>query len=161
MSRIKNPREKKDLSLDRDRRNVVGENDKASRKNIRRGKQRSRMRIRRSVNQALSKVKGEADEAVAMDAEASARTRTIVLSREAFEKTPDEPLRDVIERQKSARLERMVINALKAAGIRRTGSPSANPIDVVIGEFETYVDAEGADRAIEVIRKALKANPKG
>jgi hypothetical protein len=40
MSTVKHPKEKKELSLERDRRNTYGENSKSSRKGIRRGKQR-------------------------------------------------------------------------------------------------------------------------
>ena len=51
--RRKTPPEKKRLSLVRDRRNTYGENDKSSRKNIRRGKQRGQMQLRRAVAQQL------------------------------------------------------------------------------------------------------------
>jgi hypothetical protein len=49
MSTIKNPEEKKQLSLERDRRNRYGENSKSSRKSIQRGKQRRHMDERRTV----------------------------------------------------------------------------------------------------------------
>jgi len=41
VSKVKSATEKKALSLKRDRRNTYGENPQASRKGIRRGKQRS------------------------------------------------------------------------------------------------------------------------
>ena len=58
MSKVKNPRAKKRLSLERDRRNTYGENAKSSRKNIQRGKQRTQMKERRGVTQVLAAVTG-------------------------------------------------------------------------------------------------------
>jgi hypothetical protein len=60
MSTIKNPEEKKRLSLARDRRNRFGENSKSSRKNIPRGKQRRHMDERRTVAEVLGHLKGNA-----------------------------------------------------------------------------------------------------
>ncbi len=56
------PRKKKEQSLNRDRRNTYGENDKSSRKSIRRRKQWVNQTYRRSVNQALTTGNAEAME---------------------------------------------------------------------------------------------------
>jgi hypothetical protein len=56
MSTIKLPQEKKAASLKRDCRNAYGENDKSSRKNIPRSKQRSHQAERLAANQPLRKV---------------------------------------------------------------------------------------------------------
>ena len=103
MSRVKNPQEKKRLSLDRDRRNVYGENDKASRKSVPRRKQLNHMRIRRAATQELANASGEVDETLAMEAEVLADARAATLRRKSFRKQPDRPLREVIEMQKRSR----------------------------------------------------------
>jgi hypothetical protein len=54
VSRVKNAKEKKQLSLERDRRNIYGENPAASRKGIAKGKQRQHMNERRSSAQELA-----------------------------------------------------------------------------------------------------------
>ena len=154
MSRIKKPQEKKRLALSRERRNVYGENDKASRKNIPRSKQLSHMRIRRSANQALAKVRGEIDESVALEADASTRARTKLLGRKAFKKRPDKPLEIVIKQQQTARLRRAVLGALRKAKI-----PLSSAVGINAGDFDVYVSFEDASRARDVIRKALQNAP--
>jgi len=57
LSKVKSPKEKKKLSLARDRSNMYGENPKASRKGIRRGKQRRHMQERRAVGHVLRHLK--------------------------------------------------------------------------------------------------------
>ena len=49
MSRIKSPQDKKNASLERDRRNTYGENAKSSRKNIPQSKQLSHQAERRAT----------------------------------------------------------------------------------------------------------------
>lgn len=56
--RPKTPQEKKGLSLEKDRRNSYGENDKASRKNIPRAKARVNRANRRADSVALSGASG-------------------------------------------------------------------------------------------------------
>lgn len=56
MSAIKDQTEKKRLSLKLDRRNTYGENDKASRESIPRGKQRQHQYERRSAAEALRSI---------------------------------------------------------------------------------------------------------
>ena len=154
MSRVKHPRDKKRLSLDRDRRNVYGENDKASRKNIPRSKQRSHMRIRRAATQELAKVKGDVGESTAMDAEALVKVRTTFLRKTGFRKMPDQSLRTVISQQKLARLYRAIFNALREAGIRYGMSDGV----AIEGEAGVLVRVGPRDvsRARQAIRNVLK-----
>jgi hypothetical protein len=100
MSTIKSPQDKKKQSLQKDRRNTYGENSKSSRRNIRKGKQRSHMEERRLANAALSTIKGSLEEEVVEVAELEARVRMIQSQREAFEKRPDTPLREVLDRKR-------------------------------------------------------------
>jgi hypothetical protein len=104
MSKVKSPPEKKDASLNRDCRNVYGENDKSSRKNIPRSKQRSHQAERRAVNQPLLQLSGKIDEDVANQIEAEARTRSIEQKRRGFRKSPDVPLKSVLIRKIAGKL---------------------------------------------------------
>jgi hypothetical protein len=103
VSKIKSPKEKKKLSLARDRRNTYGENPQASRKGIRHGKQRSHMEERRAVGRVLRHLKEVPDEDEAMEADVLAKTLTVQKKREAFKKRPDEPLGVVIKRKLALR----------------------------------------------------------
>jgi hypothetical protein len=103
MSTVKNPREKKEMSLKLDRRNTYGENSKASREAIPRGKQRQHMNERRSVGQALRPLRGEVHEDDAADAELAAKTRVKKSKLKGFKKQPDVPLGVVLDTKKSGR----------------------------------------------------------
>lgn len=59
--RRRSPREEKLLSYTRDRRNRYGENDKSSRRNIRRAKRKVVRRDRRAQSLALAGARGAAD----------------------------------------------------------------------------------------------------
>lgn len=96
MSKLKSPQEKKQASLEYDRRNAYFENDKSSRKNIPRSKQLSHQATRRAANQPLQKLQSEVDDAQAEEAELSARTRGIAKARVAFRKRPDATLRETL-----------------------------------------------------------------
>jgi len=106
VSKIKSPEQKKALSLAKDRRNTYGENSKASRKGIRRGKQRSHMEQRRAVGQILSQVRTETDDAQAIEADVLAKTELFRRECTAFKKTPDVPL-DIVVKRKLARREKL------------------------------------------------------
>ncbi len=84
MSKIKSPQQKKKVSLELDRRNIYGENDKASRKGIRKGKQRSHMEERRTAKTPLLAVKGVPDDDTAVGAELKARQALIHAQKEGF-----------------------------------------------------------------------------
>jgi hypothetical protein len=95
VSKVKSPEEKKRLSYERDRRNVYGENSKSSRKNIRRGKQRTHQDERRSVRQSLATPK-VTDEAAGDEAEARSAIRSRFARLKGFHKHPDRPLGEVV-----------------------------------------------------------------
>ena len=105
MSKVKSPSEKKRIGLVKDRRNVYGECPTSSRKNIRRGKQRSHMEVRRAANEELRALKGASVEADAdADAiEARAKVRILALERSSFKKLPDAPLGQVVARKMKRR----------------------------------------------------------
>jgi hypothetical protein len=100
MSKIKSPQDKKRNSLAKDRRNVYGECPTSSRKNIRRGKQRSHRELRRAASQVFLNVKGTAESLDIDNAESRAKTKILAAQRGSFKKHPDAPLGVVIERKK-------------------------------------------------------------
>lgn len=99
MSKVKTPQQKKRLSYQHDRRNTYGENQKSSRKNIPRSKQRSHQDERRSIKQALLAVQGESAIDVADEAQSQALRKGRVKKLRAFRKSPDSPLREVVARR--------------------------------------------------------------
>jgi hypothetical protein len=96
MSRLKTPREKKDTSLTKDCRNVYGENDKASRKLIPRGKQLSHQGARRTVREVLANSGEHRDEDDLVQIENSVRAREIASKRNKFRKRPDATIEMVL-----------------------------------------------------------------
>lgn len=88
----RSPQEKKRLSYAKDRRNVYGENDKSSRKNIPRGRQLAHRADRHHADQALRAALGRPDEARADRAERVVRDRRPAW----FRKDPDAPLGEVV-----------------------------------------------------------------
>lgn len=102
MSKIKSAREKKALSLKRDRRNTFHENSKASRNAIPRRKQLSHMGERRAVTQILSHLREGAAEDDATNADALAKTTILEKKRKAFKKHRDTAL-GVVVKEKLAR----------------------------------------------------------
>jgi hypothetical protein len=117
VSKVKSPKEKKALSLKRDRRNTYGENAQASRKGIRRSKQRSHMEERRSVGKILTQLRERSEESDATDADALTRASIVKSRHKAFKKTPDSPLGEVIKQKLSRRSSALQI---KAANSGRT-----------------------------------------
>src|ERR1700692_4053911 len=102
MRKLKSPQEKKAGSLRRDRLNTYGENPQASRKGIRRGKQRSHMGERRAVSEILGRVRERTEEGDEEDV--LAKTKMVERKRKAFKKRPDSPLGIVIERKLAKRM---------------------------------------------------------
>ena len=98
----KPPQEKKRLSLERDRRNTYGENDKSSRKNIPRSKAISHRAVRRTAKQ-------QADQLGLMDEESidvgQSTLTTKRLQKGKWKKWPDTPLGEVLreKRQREVR----------------------------------------------------------
>jgi hypothetical protein len=94
------PQEKKRLSYAKDRRNNYGENDKSSRKNIRRNKRAPHRANRRRESTVLEAVKGAPD----VVAEEVAEQRLMAKRRKSWRKFPDAPLADMV----AGRLRRRV-----------------------------------------------------
>ncbi len=99
MSKVKTPKEKKRLSYEHDRRNTYGENQKSSRKNIPRSKQRSQQDERRSVRQTLVVAQGDVVDEAIDEAQSQVLRRARIKRLKAFRKSPDRPLGEVIERR--------------------------------------------------------------
>ncbi|WP_298376541.1 hypothetical protein [uncultured Bradyrhizobium sp.] len=99
MSKVKTPQEKKRQSYQHDRRNVYGENQKSSRKNIPRSKQLSHQEERRSVRQVLIAAQGSVADQVADEAQSQALSKGRTKKLKAFRKSPDRPLREVVKRR--------------------------------------------------------------
>lgn len=103
MSKLKSPQDKKRTSLARDRRNDYGECPTSSRKNIRRGKQRSRMKVRRAANEELRPLMGVTPELDPDLAEGRAKDRIFALTRSSLKKMPDTPLGIVLSKKRALR----------------------------------------------------------
>jgi hypothetical protein len=99
MSTIKSPKEKKELSLHRDRRNTYGDNAKSSRKNIPKSKRLSHQSERQAANRPLMAAKGHVTEEVADQVELDSRNGAVAKHRVGFKKSPDQPLGLVLERK--------------------------------------------------------------
>jgi len=99
VSKVKSPREKKRLSYEHDRRNTYGENQKSSRKNIPRSKQRSHQGERRTVRQPLIAAQGVVADEVADEAQLQALRKVRIKRLKGFRKSPDSPLGEIIERR--------------------------------------------------------------
>jgi hypothetical protein len=113
MSTVKNPKEKKRLSLTRDCRNVYGENPAASRKGIAKGKQRQHKNERRSAGQVLAQLNGSVDDDFASNVELRAKVAAAVSRKHGFRKTADKPLGEFLELRNKWK---------QAAGLRKAGA---------------------------------------
>jgi hypothetical protein len=98
----RSPQEKKALSYARDRRNDYGENDKSSRKNIRRSKKRDHRTSRHRENQVL----GEAARGLE-DTDLAEHAETALLGRRrlTWRKYRDAPLGETVVRKLRRRAE--------------------------------------------------------
>ncbi|MCW8883648.1 MAG: hypothetical protein OQK12_00165 [Motiliproteus sp.] len=106
MSKIKNPQENKALSYAKDRRNAYGENDKSSRKNIRKNK-RLKARAERSSQGKLKNLSAHSlDDDYALDVEADVNAALKKKRAFGFRKMPDQSLKDHIDQQKRKGRER-------------------------------------------------------
>jgi hypothetical protein len=111
VSKIKNPEQKKRLSLERDRRNLFGENSKSSRRNIARSKQLRQMNERRGIAQVLGRLTGQVGDDVASNAELQVKLAITDSNNRGFQKHPDKPLREVIERKLAKRRDKGMLRA--------------------------------------------------
>ena len=117
VSKIKNPKQKKRLSLERDRRNIFGENSKSSRKNIARGKQRRQMNERREIAQLLGRLAGQVDDDAASETELRVKLSITRSKNRGFQKHRDTPLRDAIQRKITKRREKGMLGAVANATV--------------------------------------------
>ena len=117
MSSVKNPKQKKQLSLECDRRNLFGENSKASRKNIPRAKQRRQMNERRRIAQVLGKLVGQVDDDAGSGAELNVKLTITDSKNRGFVKTPDRPLGEVIQRKMERRRKKGILGVLTNATV--------------------------------------------
>ena len=99
LSTTKTPQDKKRQSYEHDRRNTYGENQKSSRKNIPRSKQRSHQDERRSVRQVLGFAQGHIADEVADEAQSRALIKGRMKKLQGFRKSPDRPLGEVVKRR--------------------------------------------------------------
>lgn len=98
------PQEKKRLSYVKDRRNTYGENDKSSRKNLRRKRRLHHRRVRHHAAQTLRAAQGAPDATVEDAVEQKVRGRQSHGVR--MRKWPDRPLGEVVEFRLGRRAER-------------------------------------------------------
>jgi hypothetical protein len=111
VSKIKNPAQKKGLSLERDRRNLFGENSKSSRKNIARSKQLRQMNERRGIAQVLGRLIGQVGRDAASDAELQVKLAITDSKNRGFQKHPDKPLGYAIQRKLAKRRYKGMLGA--------------------------------------------------
>jgi len=97
MSKLKTPKQKKLASLALDRRNVYGENDKASRKLIPLAKQLSQQALRSAAKRPLIRAEMLSDEDSANRVEFEVQSAVIQAKRKSFKKRPDAPLGAVLK----------------------------------------------------------------
>ncbi|MFE3545734.1 hypothetical protein ACFXK0_22455 [Nocardia sp. NPDC059177] len=105
MVRRRSPQEKKALSYAKDRRNVYGENDKSSRKNIPRNK-RIPNRVDRHQEQLFVTALGPVDLDAAEDCEVTLRMTRSKWHTGRWRKYPDAPLGAVVAHRLARRRER-------------------------------------------------------
>ncbi len=119
ISRRRSPQEKKLLSYTKDRRNDYGENDKSSRKAIRRNKSAPHRANRRHVSQTLIAITGVVDET----AEESAVLRLEVKRPKTWKKWRDAVLgvivQDRLERRARLGIDDQARNAERIQRVRR------------------------------------------
>jgi hypothetical protein len=111
VSKLKNPHEKKQVSLERDRRSPTGAYDTSSREKVSQKKARINRAHRHEVAQTLH-VDGAPVEELDLDVIDS---KVVTTRRERFKKAPSVPLVEFIERQAGVRKERAGTHAPKAA----------------------------------------------
>ncbi|MEV6099979.1 hypothetical protein [Nocardia sp. NPDC051981] len=112
----KSPQEKKILSYTKDRRNDYGENDKSSRKAIRRNKRLPNRADRRHGRQMMATATGAVEAEVSDQAEIKLRSTRSVWDKRGWRKQPDIPLGEIVIRK----LERRTAHEIRSANIAGT-----------------------------------------
>lgn len=92
----RSPQEKKAFSYKKDRRNVYGENDKSSRKNIRRNKQVPNRADRHRGRQVLAEAAGPVEVEAAEQAESRLAAKKSMWMTKRWRKWRDAPLADTV-----------------------------------------------------------------
>lgn len=123
----RSPQEKKALSYARDRRNDYGENDKSSRKNIRRNKRIPNRADRHRERRTLASATGPVSPEAAEHAEVELRVKKSMWITKRWRKWRDAPLGEIVTRKLGHRVEKGMANPVsterRLARIReRTGS---------------------------------------
>jgi hypothetical protein len=152
LSKIKSAREKKALSLKKDRRNTYGEHSKASRKAIPRRKQLSHMGERRAVVQILNHLRESAAEGDAIEADALAKTTIVERKRKAFKKDRDTALGVVVKRKLTRRRDQSQIRQVDTTPISLRFEQD--------GVFDTSYDSASHKRSILWRLRYLKVRPR-
>jgi hypothetical protein len=152
LMRRRSPQEKKLLSYAKDRRNTYGENDKSSRKSIRRNKRAPHHADRRRANQILEAAAGAVDEL----AEEAAEQRLLMRRPKCWQKCPDAPLGEVVQHTLQRRMDLGIEGQEPAvARIRRVRrrlrqSAGLDPLKIcsvpVPPEYERPREMMGCDR---------------
>lgn len=110
MKERKSPQEKKDLSYTRDRRNVYGENDKSSRKNIPLRKAKQNRAFRKKANEAIKQAVGADFEQLE-----AIKNEVLGIKKGDWKKYPDAPLGEVVRKK----IEDRETNAGKGKTLRK------------------------------------------
>ena len=109
----KSPQQRKQESYAKDRRNVYGENDKTSRAALRKRKRKPNRAARRAVHQSVRAPAdpGDPEQLEALDVEATTKRG----GRTRWQKVPDVPLREVVERRLRRRVTMGIDDPASAA----------------------------------------------
>ncbi|GAB4587200.1 hypothetical protein [Nocardia sp. IFM 10818] len=111
----RSPQEKKALSYTKDRRNDYGENDKSSRKNIRRNKRIPNRADRHREHRVLSKATGSLSTEAGEQAATDLQAKKSMWQTKRWRKWRDTPLSDMVIHKLERRSERNMADPEKAA----------------------------------------------
>lgn len=103
--RRRSPQEKKALSYEKDRRNVYGENDKSSRRNIRRNKRMPNRADRHRERRVMATATGPVEQVAAEQAEITLGVKKSMWHTKRWRKSRDAPLGEVVARRLRRRAE--------------------------------------------------------
>ena len=105
MARRRTPQQKKELSYRKDRRDAYGENDKGSRKSVRRNKRTPVRSDRRREHQVLAEARGPSDEGGAETAESRLSVKRPRRRSQRWRKLPGRPLGHFVENRLLRRIQ--------------------------------------------------------
>lgn len=148
MSKIKTPRQKKQLSLTRDHRAPTAGSAKTKRTNSAAEKRRSHQQERHAVDQVLHKLGAEPDEDQLIDAELAAKITGRLTQGRGVKKPPDIPLKKAVQiraQRRSAEVEQYIVeqapDARKALHAIRKAIRKAVPeaLETISYKIPTFV----------------------